>query len=242
METPENPDLPVLYLLPVPISDTENRDWLGNFYKSILKDCKVFFVENERTSRRFISGLKLGIAIDQLIFKVLDKDTDNETLKSFGSLLGQNKISVLMSESGCPGIADPGSKLVAEAHKAGVKVKPLAGPSSIFLALMASGLSGQSFAFHGYLPIEQKEKIQEIRLLEKESIRKKQTQIFIETPYRNDKIWKSLLENLNPETRLGFAFDLLGADEKIAMKAVKDWKRTPEMAWKKLPTVFFFMV
>ncbi len=232
---------PVLYLLPIPLSDTENTDWLGEFYRSVLRSCNLYFVENERTCRRFISSLKLGIALDKLQLEVVDKDTGPTAFHQYGTLIEEQKTAALMSESGCPGIADPGALLVAEAHRRGIIVKPLAGPSSIILALMASGLSGQCFAFHGYLPIDEKEKSLKIRQLEKESREKKQSQIFIETPFRNQRIWESLIRNLGPETRLGFASDILGTREKIAVKTISDWKKGTEQVWEKYPAVFFFM-
>jgi 16S rRNA (cytidine1402-2'-O)-methyltransferase len=231
----------VLHLLPVPISETERKDWIGPEFKEILKNCRLFFVENERTARRFISSLKLGIPISDLELHILDKETKDAEIQAFGKILIEKSQGVIMSESGCPGLADPGSKLVAWAHQKDIDVRPWVGPSSIFLALMASGLSGQSFAFQGYLPVESKERALKLKQLEKESQQKNQTQIFIETPYRNQQIWNALLEILGNETRLGFGFDLQGDQQKIRMKAVGSWKSGPKLDWKKLPAVFFFM-
>jgi 16S rRNA (cytidine1402-2'-O)-methyltransferase len=235
------PSRACLYLLPVPLSETEIPDWIGADYRSLLQSCGLFFVENERTCRRFISSLKLGIALDSLRLEVVKKDTTEIEIKKMIALLNEKKSGILMSESGCPGIADPGALLVAEAHRQGIRVKPLAGPSSVFLALMASGLSGQAFAFHGYLPIDEKDKAQKIKQFERESAARNQTQIFIETPYRNQKIWSSFMENLKSETRLGFASDLLGHRETIRTKMVSEWKKEPEPEWEKYPAVFFFM-
>jgi 16S rRNA (cytidine1402-2'-O)-methyltransferase len=230
-----------LFLMPLTISESESRTWIGSGYHEVLKATTLYFVENIRTARRFISSLRLGITIDQLQFEVLDKDTSADQLKQYALLISQAEQSVVMSESGCPGIADPGSQLVNEAHKLGVSVVPFVGPSSLVLALMASGLNGQNFCFHGYLPVASDERNRAIIALEKESRINSRTQLFIETPYRNNAIWKSCLEILNPETRLCIAFDILGADQRIQQKKVKEWKTLPQSEWGKKPAVFLFL-
>lgn len=229
-----------LFLLPVPISQNGSNDWIGADYHTLIKETTLYFVENVRTARRFISSLKLGIQIDSLRFEVLDKNTTETEIKNFGNLISTENKAIVMSESGCPGVADPGSKLVGEAHRLGVEILPVVGPSSILLALMGSGLSGQNFCFHGYLPIESKERSQSIRQLETESQKRNQTQIFIETPYRNQNVWKALLSDLKPETRLAFARDLQGDDQKIVQKRVAAWRQTPDIEWNKSPTIFLF--
>jgi len=231
---------PTIFLLPVPISETENSDWIGNSYKNILVETNLLFVENIRTARRFISALKLGIDINILHFEELTKDTSNSEIQRFIKLITEKGKAIIMSESGCPGIADPGAKLVHEAQKAEMIIKPLVGPSSILMALMGSGLSGQCFAFNGYLPIHSKEREFRIIELERESKQKNQTQIFIETPYRNAAIWEALIQTLNPETRLAFAFDLLGKEQYIRQLSVMQWKILAKPEWSKLPAIFLF--
>ncbi len=230
-----------LFLMPLAISESESKTWIGSGYHEVLKSTTLYFVENVRTARRFISSLRLGIIIDQLQFEVLDKDTTDEQLKQYASLMQQSGQSVVMSESGCPGIADPGSQLVNEAHKMGVNVVPFVGPSSLVLALMGAGLNGQNFCFHGYLPVAADERNRAISALEKESRLHQRTQLFIETPYRNNAIWKSLLEILHPDTRLCIAFDILGSDQCILQKKVKEWKFLPMAEWGKKPAVFLFL-
>ncbi len=231
---------PVLYLLPVPISESENSDWIGNSYKEILQETNLLFVENIRTARRFISSLKLGVTINNLHFEELTKYSTAIEIQSFSKQIIVQGKAIIMSESGCPGIADPGALLVNEAQNAGIEIKPMVGPSAILLALMGSGLSGQCFSFNGYLPIDSKDREIRIKQLERESKEKNQTQIFIETPYRNSVIWEALLQYLKPETRLAFAFDLLGKEQSIRQLTIKQWNAIPKPAWQKSPCVFLF--
>ncbi len=231
---------PVLYLLPVPISESENSDWIGSSYKEILLETNLLFVENLRTARRFISSLKLGITIDNLHFEELTKDTSAFEIQKFSKQIIEKGKAIIMSESGCPGIADPGALLVNKAQNAGIEIKPMVGPSSILLALMGSGLSGQCFAFNGYLPIDSKERELIIKQLEKESKEKNQAQIFIETPFRNSVIWDALNKHLKPETRLAFAFDLMGKDQSIKQLTIREWSNIPKPVWLKLPCIFLF--
>jgi 16S rRNA (cytidine1402-2'-O)-methyltransferase len=230
-----------LYLLPIPISETESQSWIGLDYRNVLTGTTLYFVENIRTARRFISSLRLGIKIDDLQFEVLDKDTNPSEMPKFASRIQIAGKAVLMSEAGCPAVADPGSLLVNEAHKAGIRVLPFVGPSSIILALMGSGLSGQNFCFHGYLPVKKEELVSKILKLEQESKANGRTQIFIETPYRNGAVWTALLERLNPGTSLCFALDILGNEQRIVQKKVADWKMEAGFNWPKKPAVFLFM-
>lgn len=229
-----------LHLLPVPISDLPNQDWVGIEYQQLLAETRLFFVENIRTARRWIASLKLGISIDNLEFIEVNKDTKQSQIQEFVQYLKKEGTAILMSESGCPGVADPGALLVAEVHRLGGFVYPRVGPSSILLALMSSGFSGQQFAFHGYLPIEKKERSKKISQLEAESARFGQTQIFIETPYRNAALWKALLEDLHGETHLCFAQDILGPHQNIQRKKVSDWRKMVDFQWEKYPAVFLF--
>ena len=229
-----------VYLLPLPISETEKSDWIGMSYKVVLEDTKLFFVENVRTARRFIASLKLGIDIDQLRFELLDKTTTQSEIRDLIFLIKQTGSVGIMSESGCPGIADPGSVLIDNAHMEGFEIIPIVGPSSILLALMSSGLSGQCFSFNGYLPIQKKDRELQIRALEIESKKRNQAQIFIETPYRNAVLWESLLEILSKDTKLAYGFDLLGSSQKIMQRPVKEWRILPPIKWEKSPTIFLF--
>lgn len=229
-----------LHLCPLPISETGARGWIGPDYLEILKSTSLFFVEDIRTVRRFVSSLKAGISIDSIRFEVLNKDTTAQAIQAFGAMI-ENESAVVMSESGCPGIADPGSALVSEAHRRKIQVMPWVGPSSIFLALMGSGLSGQQFCFHGYLPVDADLRAQKIRQLEKESSQRHQTQIFIETPYRNQVLWNTLLKELKPDSKLAFARDISGSTEVIRQMPVSKWRQRAEIEWNKIPTVFLFL-
>lgn len=215
---------------------------LSPFTDAILKSSTYYFVENVRTARRFISSLKLGVTIDQLTFFELTKDTEQEEIKKMVSQLPPDISQVcLMSEAGCPGIADPGSRLVALAHSLNWQVVPIPGPSSLFLALMASGFNGQQFCFHGYLPIKQDERIKAIKRLEEETLKKGSTQLFIETPYRNLALLQDLLSALHPETLLCIACNLTSDDEIIYTKKVKEWKNNIPII-NKIPTIFLIGV
>lgn len=208
--------------------------------KKILPGIRYFLAEDVRTARRYLSSLKLYESIEALQFSVLDKDTkETEVSELFAPVFEGHDVGVI-SESGCPGVADPGALAVKFAHRHEVKVIPLVGPSSILLALMASGLNGQKFSFHGYLPIEAKEAIKTIRELEKESGMKNQTQIFIETPYRNNAILQNLVKNLSGDTDLCVALDLTGDAEFIATRKVKAW-RSQTIELPKRPAVFLFL-
>lgn len=205
-----------------------------------LPSIQYFLAEDVRTARRYLSGLKIYERIESLQFEVLNKDTTQVGLVELMKPLLEGKNVGVISESGCPGVADPGALAVAYAHQHGIQVVPLVGPSSILLALMASGLNGQRFAFHGYLPIDAKEAVKTIKELEKESQQKKQTQLFIETPYRNNQVLDHLLNSLKNETQLSIALDLTGINEFIQTKSVGQWKKN-KPALLKEPAVFSFL-
>lgn len=225
-----------LYLIPTVISENQN-EVIPEQVRGVIKGLDYFLVENLRTARRFISSLKLGLTIEDLKFEQLNKKTSTEKVEQLMQQILEGKNIGLMSESGCPGIADPGSLAVNYAHQIGAAVVPLVGPSSIFLTLMASGFNGQQFAFHGYLPIDKKHLDQKIKSLEEESRRKNQTQLFIETPYRNNQLLEQLKKQCYPQTHLCVARDVSGKDEFIKTASIKDWRQI-KVELHKIPTVF----
>lgn len=229
-----------IYLIPSAIAKGVSQNTVTPHVKEALLSTKFFVAEHTREARRFISSLRLGITIEELIFSELNKRTSaDEIFDLLQPAFEGNNLGVL-SDAGCPGIADPGADIAREAHNNGLKVVPLVGPSSIVLALMASGLSGQNFRFTGYLPIDKKDLKSKINSLESQSRREKETQIFIETPYRSDKLLQQLVTTLNPKTLLTVAKDLTGDNEHILTMPVSDWKKY-KMVIGKTPTVFLFM-
>jgi 16S rRNA (cytidine1402-2'-O)-methyltransferase len=229
-----------LFLIPTTISEGTEKAVIPPIALEKLKSIHYFLAEDVRTARRYLSSLKIYENIESLNFSVLNKDTrEIEIEKMFAPVFSGEHLGVL-SESGCPGVADPGSLAVNFAHRKNIRVIPLVGPSSILLALMASGLNGQQFAFYGYLPIDSKECIQKIKFLEKESATKSQTQIFIETPFRNNQVLKNLLQSLNNTTQLSIALDLTGKNEFIKTQSVSEWKKNiPQLP--KEPAVLLFL-
>jgi 16S rRNA (cytidine1402-2'-O)-methyltransferase len=228
-----------LYLIPNMIAEESFHKITTTELRVVLSQLQEFLVENVRTARRYLSSLKIYESVETLRFNVLDKDTDAATLPSLMKPLFEGIDIGVISEAGCPGIADPGAIAVAYAHEHEIQVVPLVGPSSILLALMASGLNGQNFAFHGYLPVEKDRATIAIKNFEKESRTRRQTQIFIETPYRNQAILEMLLKNLLPDTLLTIAIDLTGKNEKVHTKPVKKWRQHP-VSLPKMPAVFLF--
>ena len=228
----------ILYLIPVPIDQNSKESILLEKYQKIVKDLDYFVVENEKTARFYLSALNLHKPIHQLNFEVLDKSTSEEEIKKFLPPLLKGFNVGLLSDSGCPAVADPGAKMVALAHQNNIKVVPMTGPSSILLALMASGLNGQQFKFHGYLPSDKGERIKKIILIENESKKNNETQIFIETPYRNQHIFNDLIENLKEQTKLCIGSDIASENEFILTKNIKDWKKEIATDLKNKPCVF----
>lgn len=221
-----------LYLIPIPLAENA-LDSLSPMVKQTVLITQYYLVENIRTARRFISSLKVGVDISQLTFFEVNKDTNLQKLTEYFKQIPPEANVGVMSEAGCPAVADPGSLAVSYAHLHHIQVIPLVGPSSILLALMASGLNGQSFAFQGYLPIDRSERSKAIKNLEKESKQKKQTQIFIETPYRNNHVLEQLVNDLQGETFICIAANLTGENELVISKKVKEWKS--DLAKKQLP-------
>ena len=229
-----------LFLIPSAISPDTQDSIVPPGVKHALRDIRYFLAEDIRTARRYLGSLNVYEQIEGLSFQVLNKDTlESEIAALFEPAFGGHHLGVI-SESGCPGIADPGAMAARFAHENAIKVIPLVGPSAIFLALMSSGLNGQRFAFHGYLPIQRKEGGRAIQALEKECKLKNQTQIFIETPYRNNQLLANLLQHLSPQTRLCVALDVTGHNEFIRTDRVANWRlQTIELP--KSPAVFLFL-
>jgi 16S rRNA (cytidine1402-2'-O)-methyltransferase len=226
-----------LYLIPVPLAEEASAKSFTPFLTDTVNNIKEYIVENEKTARRFLKEAGLKRPQSELIIHDYGKHNRADGTADFFKGLQAGSDVGLMSEAGCPGIADPGAEIVEKAHRMGIKVVPLVGPSSILLALMASGFSGQSFAFHGYLPIEKADRSKRIRELENLSERNDQTQIFIETPFRNNPMLEEILKTAHPKTRLCIACDLTSATEFVQTKTIAEWqKRIPELH--KRPAIF----
>ena len=226
-----------LYLIPVPLAENAAAKSFTPYLVDTINSIKEFIVENEKTARRFLKEAGLKTPQSELMIHDYGKHNRADgTAEFFKGLQAGNDVG-LMSEAGCPGIADPGAEIVEKAHRMGIKVVPLVGPSSILLALMASGFSGQSFIFHGYLPIDKVERAKKIKELENLSIKTDQTQLFIETPFRNNPMLEEILKTCNPKTRLCIACDITAETEFIQTKTIAEWqKKIPELH--KRPTIF----
>jgi 16S rRNA (cytidine1402-2'-O)-methyltransferase len=226
-----------LFLVPNILSEGEWQNVLPASVFPVLTQTRYFIVENIRTARRFLKQVNREINIDGLVFCELNKHTSEEDLPGFLKPLEQGENIAVISEAGCPGIADPGAEVVRLAHRKGYKVIPLVGPSSIVLALMASGLNGQNFAFNGYLPVKTNERIRTISNLEKQVKSTQQTQIFIETPYRNNQLVNDIIKTCSSSTLLCIAANLTGENEFITTKTISQWKsKVPDLH--KQPAIF----
>lgn len=233
--------LGTLYLIPCTLGDTSPEQVLPQHVIAVARKLSHFVVEQPKSARQFLSTLKPEQPIQSLHFATLNEHTvAKDMAELLAPLLAGHDVGVI-SEAGCPGIADPGADLVNLAHRNGIRVVPLVGPSSILLALMASGLNGQSFAFHGYLPIAETERNKVIAKLETESAKLKQTQLFIETPYRNEKMFSALLANCRPETLLCVATDITLPSEQIQTRTIKQWKSQPIPQLNKHPSLFLLL-
>lgn len=202
-----------------------------------IRETKYFVVENERTARRFISSLKSKYSIPDLKFWTLDKHNENVSYKEVYATIEQGENVGLLSEAGCPAIADPGNNIVAEAHLRDIKVVPFVGPSSILLALMASGFNGQHFEFHGYLPKDKGALQQKLKSIEIESRKYKSAHLFIETPYRNHQMLDEILAHCSPSVKLCVAIDITLETEEIICKKVEQWKKSKK-EFHKRPAIF----
>jgi len=226
-----------LYLVPVPLAENAAAKSFTPYLTDTINSIREYIVENEKTARRFLREAGLKIPQSELIIHDYGKHSRDNGINSFFKGLTAGSDVGLRSEAGCPGVADPGSDIVAEAHKRGIKVVPLVGPSSILLAVMASGFNGQSFTFHGYLPIDKNERAKRIKELEGLATRFNQTQLFIETPFRNNPMLEAILRSCAPNTRLCIACDLTAADEFVQTKTIAVWRqKVPDLH--KRPTIF----
>jgi len=228
-----------LYLIPVGLTVEDSSGWTGAQLRSAALPLRRFVVENPKSARQFLKTI--GLPLQELEFEVLDEHSKAADLERLCHWLESGGDVGLLSEAGCPGIADPGADLVSHAHRLGMQVIPLVGPSSIVLALMASGLNGQRFTFNGYLPQASTERDARIRELEERSRRLDQTEIFIEAPYRNDQMFKAVVAACKPGTLLGLATDLTGPTEEIRTKTIVEWQRSPPPQLHKRPTVFLLL-
>lgn len=215
---------PALYLIPVTLGDTPIERVLPTYNKEVILGIRHFIVENIRSARRFLKKVDSSINIDALSFFELNQHTDRKLIDTYLNPLREGNPVGIISEAGCPAVADPGADVVALAQRNGLRVIPLVGPSSIILSVMASGFNGQSFAFHGYLPIEEGMRAQRLKQLESRIYSEDQTQLFIETPYRNLKMMQTLLQVLRPQTRISLAADITCPDESIRTRTVSEWK------------------
>jgi 16S rRNA (cytidine1402-2'-O)-methyltransferase len=221
-----------VYLLPMLLHE-EGFDSMPSDVLTWIQQCDAFFVENEKTARRYFKKLWKEMVIDDYIWHAIHK-VENEQIHAFSQLLKQGKNIGILSEAGCAGIADPGQILVAAAQELGAIVKPYTGPSSLLLALMGSGMNGQNFHFHGYLPIDALERKKKIQALEAEIKQTGVTQLFIETPYRNNQLFEALIQSCHPNTKLCVAMELTGPNEWIKTQSVANWKNSKPELHKKL--------
>lgn len=226
-----------LYLIPVTLGETDIEKVLPAYNKEIILGIKHFIVEDVRSARRFLKKVERSINIDELTFYPLNKHTSPEAISGYLKPLQEGNPMGVISEAGCPAVADPGADVVAIAQRKNLKVVPLVGPSSIILSVMGSGFNGQSFAFHGYLPIEPNERAKRIKTLEQRVYSENQTQLFIETPYRNHKMMEDIVKNCRPQTKLCIAANITCEGEFIKTKTIKEWQgKLPDL--NKIPCIF----
>ena len=229
---------PALYLIPVPLGETPVENVLPSYNHEVIIGIKHFIVENVRSARRFLKSVDKTIDIDTLTFYELNEHTDTTKISHLLDPLGKGIPMGVISEAGCPAVADPGADAVALAQKKKLPVVPLVGPSSIIMALMASGCNGQNFAFNGYLPVKPAERVSKIRQLESRAYKERQTQIFIEAPYRNTKMLESILSACRADTKLCVAAGITTENEFIRTKTVGQWKKEKIPDLQKIPAIF----
>ena len=226
-----------LYLFPVPMGDAAPADVLPEPNLKLIREIKYFVVENLRSARRFLKSVDRTINIDELHFEELSEHTRREDVEGMLAPMAEGHSMGVISEAGCPAVADPGADLVAAAQRRGYKVVPMVGPSSILLSLMASGFNGQSFTFLGYLPVEGRSRTAMFREMEREIRAKRRTQIFIETPYRNNRLIDDLCKSVPPDMLLCVASDITGPKESIVTLPIAEW-RVRKYDYSKIPTIF----
>ena len=229
---------PALYLIPVELGDTPQERVLPAYNREVILGIRHFIVEEVRSARRFLKRVDRDIDIDSLTFYPMGKHADAALFASYLRPLEAGEAMGVISEAGCPAVADPGADVVAIAQKKGLRVVPLVGPSSMILAVMASGLNGQSFAFHGYLPIDAAERAKRLKQLEVRAQQEHQTQLFIETPYRNAKLFETLCSTLRPQTRICVAAGITTDEEWIRTRTVAEWRRQRLPDLSKIPAIF----
>ncbi len=230
-----------LHLIPVGLGDAPIERWLPAETRALAGRLDTYIAENAKTARAFLKLAGTTRALQEIAIHTLDDKTDARQIQSWLEPLRQGAEIGLVSEAGCPAVADPGARVVEAAHRMGLTVRPWVGPSSILLGLMASGLDGQRFAFHGYAPVDAGERARQLRAWEQLSARQNQTQLLIETPYRNAAMFSTLLSALRGDTRLCVARALTTPDEWIATHTVAEWKQRPPPALDKMPTLFLFL-
>ena len=227
-----------LYLIPVPLSEGAEQFSYTLVHHDVINRIDEYVVENEKTARKFLKSAGLTIPQSQLIIHDYGKHTrDKMDYNKVFANISKGKDIGLVSEAGCPAVADPGSDVVMEAHRRGIQVIPMVGPSSILLALMGSGFNGQKFTFHGYLPIDKGDRAKKIKDLENQSIREKSTQIFIETPFRNNQMLAELIRISKPSTKLCIAANLTSSEEFVKTKSIAEWKNS-NVELHKIPAIF----
>lgn len=227
-----------LYLIPTTLGKTPENNTIPDYVLNIIRRLEVFIVENVQNAARYLRWVGDTIPDYEIEFLQLDKNTLDREKASFLEPLKKGKDAGLLSEAGCPAVADPGSDFINMAQNLGIRVIPLVGPSSILLALMASGFNGQQFAFHGYLPIDRDERRKAIRRLEQESRDKDQTQIFMEAPHRNDELISDIIETCDNRTRFCTAINLTLPDERIRSNYIEEWKKSNPGSIHKQPAIF----
>lgn len=235
------PEEGVLYLIPCTLGDTPLDRVLPTYNAEVVRGIRHFIVEEVRTARRFLRRMDREFPIDDSVFYEMGKHADEHRYAEYLRPIAEGSPVGVISEAGCPAVADPGADIVALAMRRGIRVVPLVGPNSMILAVMGSGLNGQSFAFNGYLPIGDGERAQRLKALEQRAQRERQTQLFIETPYRNRKMFDTLLRTLSPRTRLCIAAGITTADEWIQTHTIAEWKRQSLPDLSKLPAIFLIL-
>ena len=227
-----------LYLIPVTLGPTEINQVLPTYNHDIIMGIRHFIVENIRSARRFLRQVDREFPIDDSVFYEMGKHADERLFSQYLQPLRDGKPMGVISEAGCPAVADPGADVVAIAQRQNLQVIPLVGPSSMIMAVMGSGLNGQSFAFNGYLPVDPQDRAKKLKALETRAWNEHQTQLFIETPYRNLKMFQALLQNLRPQTRMCIAAGITTPDEYIHTHTIAEWKKLELPDLSKVPAIF----